>query len=141
MGVASGVGPDISVPPHSVLQKQVLIKVTCFSVCLLLGRLLVTNLRIIWHSLALPRVNLCKYICQHKKKNFPSELAQWLLIPKQSDGVEYVKNLKLKKSCTNHRLHQNVKGMFFQVCPFCLLDIYKISAFTFNDFCLFLAYL
>uniref|UniRef100_A0A8C4SEN7 BBSome complex member BBS5 n=1 Tax=Erpetoichthys calabaricus TaxID=27687 RepID=A0A8C4SEN7_ERPCA len=25
------------------------------------GRLLVTNLRIIWHSLALPRVNLCKY--------------------------------------------------------------------------------
>uniref|UniRef100_A0A8C3AXH9 Bardet-Biedl syndrome 5 protein homolog n=1 Tax=Cyclopterus lumpus TaxID=8103 RepID=A0A8C3AXH9_CYCLU len=25
------------------------------------GRLLVTNLRIIWHSLALPRVNLCEY--------------------------------------------------------------------------------
>jgi Bardet-Biedl syndrome 5 protein len=24
------------------------------------GRLLVTNLRIIWHSLALPRVNLCE---------------------------------------------------------------------------------
>uniref|UniRef100_A0A671YUE2 Bardet-Biedl syndrome 5 protein homolog n=1 Tax=Sparus aurata TaxID=8175 RepID=A0A671YUE2_SPAAU len=27
------------------------------------GRLLVTNLRIIWHSIALPRVNLCEYIC------------------------------------------------------------------------------
>lgn len=24
------------------------------------GRLLITNLRIIWHSLALPRVNLCE---------------------------------------------------------------------------------
>ncbi len=26
------------------------------------GRLIVTNLRIIWHSLAIPRINLCKSI-------------------------------------------------------------------------------
>lgn len=26
------------------------------------GRLIVTNLRIIWHSMALPKVNLCKYL-------------------------------------------------------------------------------
>uniref|UniRef100_A0A4W6FKZ1 Bardet-Biedl syndrome 5 protein homolog n=1 Tax=Lates calcarifer TaxID=8187 RepID=A0A4W6FKZ1_LATCA len=30
------------------------------------GRLLVTNLRIIWHSLALPRVNLCEFGCMVK---------------------------------------------------------------------------
>lgn len=26
------------------------------------GRMVVTNLRIIWHSLSSPRINLCKYI-------------------------------------------------------------------------------
>lgn len=31
--------------------------------CLVVGRLLVTNLRIIWHCITMPRVNLCKCTC------------------------------------------------------------------------------
>lgn len=29
------------------------------------GRLLITNLRVIWHSASMPRVSLCKFIKEH----------------------------------------------------------------------------
>lgn len=34
------------------------------------GRILVTNLRLIWHSASMPRVSLCKYnlLMVHRKK-------------------------------------------------------------------------
>ena len=32
-----------------------------FTSVIFLGKMIVTNLRIIWHSMAMPRVNLCKH--------------------------------------------------------------------------------
>lgn len=28
------------------------------------GRLIVTNIRVLWHSVISPRINLCRFVCQ-----------------------------------------------------------------------------
>ena len=42
------------------------------------GRLLVTNLRVIWHSASMPRVSLCESNDISKKKINPSSLSCWI---------------------------------------------------------------
>uniref|UniRef100_A0A3Q2DFU4 Bardet-Biedl syndrome 5 protein homolog n=1 Tax=Cyprinodon variegatus TaxID=28743 RepID=A0A3Q2DFU4_CYPVA len=54
------------------------------------GRLLVTNLRIIWHSLALPRVNLCEYNLIYLNSGHGHTEALYILTKSNNTRFEFI---------------------------------------------------